>query len=156
MIGHTGNTDVIEAMFAAPDDVDSDDGRLKDATGWAGSGIAPLSSSRVAQRDGRRGSEKTVITRLTNAHSRDELELEAQIKHIRARYRCQERVLEEEIARLEQTYQFALAELDAGQSQQGEDIDCSAGDNWDWETTSEYPPTEPRGKSRSPSPALAR
>lgn len=143
-------------MFAAPDDVDLDNGQLKDATSRAGSGIALLSSSHLTQRDGRRGSEKTITTRVMDAHPRDELGLEARIEHIRARYRHQERVLEEEIARLEQTYRFALAELDAGQSQQAEDINCSAGDNWDWETTSEYPPTEPRGKSRSPSPALAR
>jgi len=82
--------------------------------------------------------------------------LEARIEQIRGRYRQQERVLEEEIARLEETYRFALAELDdaSGHHWQGEEDDvCSAGeDGLDWETKSEYAPTEPRGQSRSPCP----
>jgi len=142
-------------MVAAPDDVPLDDGQLEDATDRAGSGIPLVSSSRLTQRGGRRGSERTITTRVTGAQPRDELELEARIEQIRARYRQQERVLEEEIVRLEQTYGSALAELDAGQNQQAEDVDCPAEDNWDWETTSEYPPTEPRGKSLSPSPTFA-
>ena len=137
-------------MIAAPDD-----GQLENGMDRASSGIALVSSSRLTQRGGRRGSDKTITTRVANAHPRNELELEAWIEQIRARYRQQERVLEEEIARLEQTYRFALAELDAGQNQQTGDAVCLAEDNLDWETTSEYPPTEPRGKSRSPSPAFA-
>ena len=153
MTEHKGSADAIEAMVTAPADVDLDDGQLEDATDRAGSGIALMSSSCLTQRGHRRGSEKTITTRVPGAHPRDELELEARIEQIRARYRQQERVLEEEIARLEQTYGFALAELDAGQNQQTEGVGCSAEDNW--ETTSEYPPTEPRGKSLSPSPGFA-
>ena len=148
---HKSSTDAIEAMIATPDDVDLDDGQIEDATDRAGSGIALVSSSsRFTQRGGRRASEKTlpITTRVRDVCPRDKLELEARIEQIRARYRQQERVLKEEIARLEQTYRFALAELDAGQNQQAED-------NGEWETTSEYPPTEPRGASRSPSPAFA-
>jgi len=149
MTEHKCSADAIETMVAAPDD-----GQVEDETDRAGSGIVLVSSSRLTQRGGRRASEKT-ITRVTNARPRDGLELEARIEQIRARYRQQERVLEGEIARLEQTYRFALAELDAGQNQQAEGVDCSVEDNGEWETTSEYPPTEPRGASRSPSPAFA-
>jgi hypothetical protein len=87
-----------------------------------------------------------------------EFALEARIEQIRRRYRQQERVLEEEIARLEETYRFALAELDdaSGHRWKGEEDDvCSVGeDGLDWETKSEYAPTEPRGQSRSPSPSF--
>ena len=95
---HKSSTDAIEAIIATPDDVDLDDGQ--DATDRAGSGIALVSSSsRLTQRGGRRPSEKTIprTTRVRNARPRDELELEARIEEIRARYRRQERVLEEEI-----------------------------------------------------------
>jgi len=84
------------------------------------------------------------------AHPCADFELEARIEQIRERYR-QERILE--IARL---VQFALAELNkVGQHLSQADLGGghrSTHENWDWETTSEYPPTELRGMSRSPSP----
>ena len=104
-------------------------------------------------------SETTITTTLKKkARSRADFELEARIERIRGRYRQQERILEEEIMRLKQMYRFALAELDkAGHQLSQADLDAgrhSTDENWDWETTSEYPPTEPRGMSRSPSPTF--
>jgi hypothetical protein len=76
--------------------------------------------------------------------------LETRIAWIRGHYREQEVLLEDQIERLEETYNLARAELDsqwrAGEEEEAHD---------DWETMSDYPPTEPRGKSRSPSPVFA-
>jgi len=146
-------------MVVAPDDDDNDDGKLvEDASDWTGSGgivVESSSSSPRTRRGGRRKSETTITTTTKKrVHPRADFELEARIGKIRGRYRQQERILEEEIARLEQTYRFALAELDkAGHYLSQADLDGRSTDgNCDWESTSEYPPTEPRGMSRSPSP----
>jgi hypothetical protein len=152
-------------MVVVPDDADSDDGKLlEDASDRTGSGGIVFASSSSSLRTrlasgGCRKSETTMTTtEKKRAHPRaDFFELEARIEQIRGRYRQQERILEEEIARLEQTYRFALAELDkaTGRHLSQADLDGdrrSTNENWDWETTSEYPPTEPRGMSRSPSP----
>ena len=50
-----------------------------------------------------------------------------------------------EIARLEQMYRFALAEPDKARNHlskaDSQDGRRSADENWDWKSTSEYPPT---------------
>jgi hypothetical protein len=146
---------------------DSDGGKLvedSEASNPTDSGgIGAVSSSSSSPRILRGGYRKSevAITTTRKAHVRAESELEARIEQIRRRYRQQECILEEEITRLEQTYRFALAELDkvAEQGWSQAHLDhgdrCSADENLEWETTSEYPPTEPRGMSRSPSPVFA-
>jgi hypothetical protein len=82
-------------------------------------------------------------------------ELEVRIAWIRGHYRQQEVLLEDQIEKLEETYDLTRAELDAEAGEEEAQI-YAADDQDDWETKSDYPPTEPRGKSRSPSPVFAR
>ena len=148
-------------MIFAPDDDDFEDENLvKDASDQTSSGdIVTLSSSSRAEPGGHRKSGTTITTAKKTHHPRADFELEARIEQIRRRYRQQERILEEEIAKLEQTYIFELAELEnaAEDCESQADLDGyhgSTDENWEWETRSEYPPTEPRGMSRSPSPVF--
>jgi hypothetical protein len=116
--------------------------------GSGGIVIESSSSTLRTPRGGRRSSETTITTKKKErAHPCADFALKARIEQIRGRYRQQERILAEEIVRLEETYRFALAELDHYLSQADWD-----GRSTDCESTSEYPPTEPRGMSRSPSP----
>jgi hypothetical protein len=154
-----GSTGEIEMMVVVPDDDDSDDVKLiEDTSDRTGSGgivvTSSSSSSRTRVGGGRKLETPITTTKKRRAHLRADVELEARIEQIRGRYRQQERILEEEIARLEETYLFSLAELDkAGHHLSQVDLDGRSTDgSWDLESTSEYPPTEPRGMSRSPSP----
>jgi hypothetical protein len=136
-----------------------EDSEASNPTDSGGIAVVSSSSSPHIWHSGHRKSEGAIPT-TKKAHVRAKSELEARIEQIRRRYCQQERILEEEITRLEQTYRFALAELDkaAEQGWSPAHLDGerrSADENWDWETTSEYPPTEPRGMSRSPSPVFA-
>ena len=84
------------------------------------------------------------------------VELETRIAWIRGHYREREVLLEDQIERLEETYTLARAELDP-QWRAGDEVQVDSADDHEdyWETTSDYPPTEPRGRSRSPSPIFA-
>jgi hypothetical protein len=143
-------------VMAVPLGDTADARNARDATGWSDSGaVSPSSSLRTRRGDHPSPETTTTAEKARPPHA--ESESEVRIEQIRRRYRQQERILVEEIARLEQTYRIALAELDAEQQQQSENDDGLLVDgNRDWETGSEYPPTEPRGMSRTPSPVLVR
>jgi len=103
--------------------------------------------------------EDALAITVTRPKSKDSEEqsrvgLESRIAWIRGYYREREVLLEDQIERLEETYNLARAELDPQWREAQVD---SADDLDDWETMSrsDYPPTEPRGKSRSPSPVFA-
>jgi hypothetical protein len=107
--------------------------------------------------DGPHSQEDALATTVTHPKSKDSeeqshVELEARIAWIRGHYREQEVLLEDQIERLKETYNLARARLDPQWA--GEEAN-SADDLDDWETMSDYPPTEPRGKSLSPSAIFA-
>jgi hypothetical protein len=106
--------------------------------------------------EGRVASSKTPSNGMTPEGSEGHswAELEVRIAWIRGHYRQREELLEDQIEKLEETYNLARAELDAEAGEEEAQIDV-ADDQDDWETKSDYPPTEPRGKSRSPSPVFA-